>query len=440
MIASWINYISDTLWAGFLPLLILLGVYINYRMLTVREIISSSDETPWQLKKINSALSISLSSKTGTGAIIGVLTAMWLGSQEGSGGEGIVLWIMIGMLVMVPITYSEVLFTQVTKLNPRQFIAKYLNSTAATAYALGLVALYAFGFVGFQFSGVQTVVRLFSEQFFDYQFSTLSALLGIVIPILILVGLVIFTKSHQIFVNALSSMIFSLIVAYIAFFCVFVFNTSDFLVSYIKIIYSDFIQFRSAGLGLPLGLIFGFQRIIQISETSLGTAALSSSERLNSPRREAAVQSLATVISIFIAVVITSYIFCYGTTHYSDIKLVSNGFLRIKGFILTTYYVTGVPGAAVVLTFFIVSGFTTILGSFHYVNTSLNLSLNGRIATYLLLITASGCLSVANFGVIFDASNLLMFMVGAINLLAISRYLKTSNFLNQNYFQGHYYE
>ncbi|MGF1822731.1 alanine:cation symporter family protein [Vibrio splendidus] len=428
MIAHWVNYVSDALWAVFLPLLILLGLYINVRMLPVRKAISSEDNSEWQFRKINNALSISLASKTGTGAIIGVLAAMWLGSDNGVGGQGIVLWIVIGMLIMVPITYSEVLFTQVTKLNPRQFISQYLSRSAATIYALGLVALYAFGFVGFQFSGVQTVARLFSEQFFDYQFTTPTALIGIVAPIILAVSLVIVTKSHQIFVNALSSMIFSIIIAYSLFFFFFVLKTPDFFTTYLQFIYQDFMQFRSAGLGLPLGLIFGFQRIIQISETSLGTAALSSSERLNSPRREALVQSIATVISIFIAVVITSYIFSYGSHHFADVQLVQDGYMRIKGFILTAYYVTGVPGVSVVLAFFIVSGFTTILGSFHYVNTSLNLSPNARIATYLALITASGCLSVANFGVIFDVSNLLMFVVGAVNLISISCYLRKTNF------------
>lgn len=428
MIAYWVNYISDALWTVFLPLLIILGLYINVRMLSVRDSLAQKDNSPWQFRKINNALSISLASKTGTGAIIGVLAAMWLGSSNGSGGEGIVLWIAIGMLLMVPITYSEVLFTQVTKLNPRQFIAKYLNQKAATVYALGLVGLYAFGFVGFQFSGVQTVVRLFSVQFFDYQFTVNTALLGIVMPTVVAVSLVIITKSHKLFVNALSSMIFSVIIAYVLFFFAFVSSTIDFVASYLQLIYHDFTQFRSLGIGLPLGLIFGFQRIIQISETSLGTAALSSSERLSSPRREAMVQSLATVISIFIAVVITSYIFSFGALHFADVQLAEDGFERIKGFILTAYYVLGAPGAAVVLAFFIISGFTTILGSFHYVNTSLDLSLNARIVIYLTLITASGCLSVSNFGVIFDASNLLMFVVGAINLIAISRYLRRLNF------------
>ncbi|MDE1314191.1 hypothetical protein MEG05_08235 [Vibrio aestuarianus] len=136
MISFWVNHISDALWGIFLPFLILLGLYINFRMLQVRNRISNADNSEWKFSKINSALSISLASKTGTGAIIGVLAAMWLGSQNGIGGEGIVLWIAIGMLVMVPITYSEVLFTQVAKLTPRQFINKYLNHSAAKIYAL----------------------------------------------------------------------------------------------------------------------------------------------------------------------------------------------------------------------------------------------------------------------------------------------------------------
>jgi len=76
-----------------------------------------------------------------------------------------------------------------------------------------------------------------------------------------------------------------------------------------------------------------------------------------------------------------------------------------------------------VVLFFVVSGFTTILGSFHYVNTSLKLSERGRIIVYLLLISVSGALSVTHFDIIFEASNLFMFIVGSINLLAMALFI-----------------
>ena len=43
----------------------------------------------------------------------------------------------------------------------------------------------------------------------------------------------------------------------------------------------DVVHFQSAVIGLLICLIIVFHRIIQISETSLGTSALSSSDRKN---------------------------------------------------------------------------------------------------------------------------------------------------------------
>lgn len=129
--AFWINYLSDIFWNIYLPLLIILGLFINLRMMMIRSTISAKDNSKWNLATIKAALSISLASKMGTGAIIGVLTAMWLSSDAGRGGESIVLWVFIGMFIMLPITYSEVLFTQVTKLTPRFFIQQQLNARFA---------------------------------------------------------------------------------------------------------------------------------------------------------------------------------------------------------------------------------------------------------------------------------------------------------------------
>lgn len=433
MIANIINTLSEILWQFFLPVLIVLGVFINVKMIKNYTSLTSPDLTPWKFSKIKGAISISLASKVGTGAIIGVLAAMAQSSESGALGTGIglVFWVFIGIFFLVPITYSEVLFTQICKQSPREFIANHLSKRAATLYALGLVGLYSFGFVGFQLTGVQTVVRYFSESYFDYQFSSLHALLYIVLPIVCCAALVIITKSHRFFINILSSLIFIIILVYIGFFLYFVYLTGDFLPVYFQQIKEQVINFRSAAIGLPIGLIIAFQRIIQISETSLGTSALSSSDRENSPRREALIQTISTLLSIAIAVIITSYIFAYGQTFMSSVSLAGGSFERVKGYIFTIYTVTGGFGLTIVLLFFIVSGFTTILGSFHYVNTSLKLSENRRIFVYLVLISLSGALSVTHFDIIFEASNLLMFIVGLINLLAMSIFIYNKTRLQQ---------
>lgn len=432
MIAASISLISELLWEFFLPILILLGLFINALMVKNYAKLSQSDSSPWNLSKIRGALSISLGSKVGTGAIIGVLAAMWQSGAGENTGVGIVFWVFVGIFFLVPITYSEVLFTQICKQSPREFIAKNLNKKLAAVYGIGLVGLYAFGFVGFQLTGVQTVIRYFSETYIDHQITSRAALTFIVLPIIIFVAMVIVTKSHQLFINTLSSLVFIIIMAYLLFFLFFVYQTSDFISEYIRQIFKQVSDFTSISIGLPIGLIIAFQRIIQISETSLGTSALSSSDRENSPRREAIIQTVATLISIAIAVIITSYISSYGQSHFEEVRLTASSFDRIKGFIFTISSVTGYVGLAVILFFFIVSGFTTILGSFHYVNTSLELPENARILVYLSLISLSGALSVTHFDIIFEASNLLMFIVGFINLLAMARFIYNKNLKSKN--------
>lgn len=423
MIATWITWLSDYLWEFFLPLLILLGLFINIKMLKVRDKISEADSSPWDINKMRGAFSISVASKVGTGAIIGVLAAMWQGSAQGAGGEAIVFWVLVGMFLLVPITYSEVLFTQICKQSPRDFIHLNLNSKMARFYAFGLVALYAFGFVGFQLTGVQTVIGYISMNYFDYQFNADTALFYIVIPMVSLASLIVITKNHHLFINVLSSLIFMVILVYIFFFFLFVYSTQDFISEYFSRIYADMMNFRSATFGIPIGIIIAFQRIIQISETSLGTSALSSSDRENSPRREALIQTVATVLSIGVAVIISSYIFSYGLSQIEGVDLVGNGIERIRGFLVTVYAVTGYVGLSVVILFFIISGFTTTLSSFHYVNTCLKINENSRVITYIFLISASGVLSVTHFDLIFEVVNLLMFTVGIINLLAMANYI-----------------
>ena len=274
---------------------------------------------------------------------------------------------------------------------------------------------------------MQTVIRYFSETYLEYHITSSEALFFIVFPIILFVAMVIITKSHQIFINTLASLIFIIIMMYVVFFMFFVHQTSDFIGEYFQQMITQVTHFKSIAIGLPIGLIIAFQRIIQISETSLGTSALSSSDRENSPRREAIIQTIATLMSIAIAVIITSYISAYGQSHFDEVRLSASSFERVKGFIFTISSVTGYFGLTVILLFFTISGFTTILGSFHYVNTSLNLSENTRIFVYLSLISLSGALSVTHFEIIFEASNLLMFIVGFINLLAMTQFIYNKN-------------
>lgn len=418
-IGNMVGFIGGSLWSIFLPSIIILGLYVLINMFRNLDKISTKSSEKLSFKKAKSALSISVSSKIGTGAIIGVLAALWKISDNGVGGESIVLWVLIGMLILVPLTYSEVLFTQITNKMPREFVEFTIGKKIAIVYIVSLVILYSFGFVGFQFTGIQTVAIILSDRVFNQSLGQGQLLLYIIIPMIIITAIIIITKNHELFIDVLGSLISIVIVLYVVMFGIFLVKTSDFIPQYFADVLKDFTNYKSVGIGLPIGLILGFQRIIQISETVLGTSALASSDRENDPRQEAFLQVIATVITLFVAVVITSYIFAYGRTHISGVVLTGNGFDRILGYIETVSHITGNYGLFVILIFFLFSGYCTVLGSFHFLNKTMKLGDNGKIIFYLILISISGLLSVSNFGFIFDVVDLLMFVVGFIIMLSL---------------------
>ena len=426
-----VDSLTTHLWSLFLVTTLLLGSYIIYTLIKHRKSLIVNDDAKWSFKKINKALSISISSKVGTGAVIGILAALWKTSDQGYGGEALVGWVLIGMLLLLPLTYAEVLFTQLCKKMPRAFIATELNAKSASVYALALTALYSFGFVGFQFSGIQSVVSIASENVFQYTLQPHQFLFYIIFPMVGITAVIILTKNHHLFTSVLGSLISLVVILYLILFTIFLVKTTAFIPTYLNAILEDFTNGRTAMVGIPIGLLLALQRIMQTSETLLGTSALAASDSNSSPHKEAMTQVLASVFTLFIAVVITSYIYSYGRYHVEGVTLTGNGFERIKGYVDTIQHITGNFGLVVVLLFFTISGYCTILGSFHFLNKSLNITTNQKITLYLSLISISGLLSVSHFDFIFEVADLLIFMVGIITILSLFQFCRRKSFLRK---------
>ena len=68
------------------------------------------------------------------------------------------IWALIGSLIMVPVSYAETLIAKVMKQTPKEYIGNLLTPGLAMIYAVGFCALHIFGFGGFQFSGIDSVV------------------------------------------------------------------------------------------------------------------------------------------------------------------------------------------------------------------------------------------------------------------------------------------
>mgnify|MGYP000161824934 CR=1 FL=1 len=416
--------ISNFVWPLFLPFLVLSSLFIAYITITrLRSSDPSSEKISF--KKMMGPASISLGAKIGTGAIIGVLGSLNKLSNAGQGFiEGIVLWGILGACVLIPLTYSETFISRRLNQSPVDYIKHNISRYAAWIYSLSLVVLYIFGFGGFQFNGIDTVTSIVVSKTTGETLTEMQRYLFVIVPIIIVASGIILTKKHTLFINSLSGMIGLAVISYFAFFFIFLGLTADHIPVFLSRAWAGFTNPLTMAIGAPIGLIFGLQRIIQTSEAGLGTSPLAAAEGKDmSPHNAAMTQVIPTAITVAVSLLITSYITSYGIAHHL-IMLPADGISRLSGFFNTAISVTGSFGLVVMSVFAILSGVTTLLGSYFFLTQLfINNRENTNIAIYMALIVIAGTLAVFGFNIIFDVVDILLFAVSGLNVLALTVYL-----------------
>ena len=178
-----------------------------------------------------------------------------------------------------------------------------LSPKFAAVYGIGFCALYVFGFGGFQFSGMDSVVTIVTDEYLSISLSPVQRYLFIVVPIILIVGIIVLTKKHDLFINAMTYMIGTAVVAYFIFFTIFIVKTSDHIPVYLNGMIEGMTNPVSAMLGVPLGFILGMQRVIQTAETGLGALAMSAQESDSEPREAAMISLLTTIDTRMVTIV-----------------------------------------------------------------------------------------------------------------------------------------
>ena len=141
---------------------------------------------------------------------------------------------------------------------------------------------------------------------------------------------------------------------------------------------------------------------------------------------------IPTAVTIFVSIVVTSYIASYGVEVGTLALLNTDGtaadtVTRLGGYFNTAEHVVGIFGL-VLSTFTVLSALTTILGSFYYTTKLFkNNSVNKNIAIYLVLIISAGTLAVFGANVVFEAVDLLLFVCSGINLIALTVFAYKTN-------------
>lgn len=419
LIETVIGAISGAVWPFFLPCMLIAGIFLVVRTFgkiqpqtTVRTHINAAH--------IIGPSVISLGAMIGTGAIIGVLGSLSnLVSKGQSHIEALAIWALIGSLVMVPVSYSETLCSKVMKKTPREYIAGYLSPRLSVVYAVGFCALHIFGFGGFQFSGIDSVVTIVTGDYLHVSLAQTQRFLFIVIPLILIVGAIVLTRKHQLFIHAMTYMISVAVGAYCIFFIYFFIRTRSHIPVYLQGMLEGLRNPVNAMLGVPTGLILGMQRVLQSSETGLGTLAMSAKESDSDPREAARISLMPTIITIVVSVVVTSYIASYGLQQ-GLIRFPADSIDRLRGYFETAEFVTGKFGLIVLCLFTLLSGLSVLLSSYYFLNVLFNNKESTNIVIYLIAIITAGTLAVFGFNIVFDVVDLLLFVVCGINMAALA--------------------
>ncbi|MDM8534491.1 sodium:alanine symporter family protein [Clostridiaceae bacterium HSG29] len=418
-----IGEISNFIWPIFLPFMLILGLYLSVKFI-IKIQPETSVKSDLKIKNVIGPASISLGAMVGTGAIIGVLGSLSKLSEYGQINiEAMAMWAVIGSLIMIPVSYCETVISKILNMTPKKYIAKFISPTASMIYCVAFVILYILGIGGFQFSGIDIVTTIITNKFLGIELSQIQRYLFIIIPIVLVIAGIVLSRKHSIFINSMTYMIFSAVVLYFIFFMIFLFKTRAFAPVFFSSMIEGMKQPISMMIGVPAGFMFGVQRVMQTAEPGIGTMAMAAVEADSEPREAGQIALIPTIITVLVAIVVTSYITSYGV-NTGIFNLPIDGMGRLNGYFMTAEKVTGVFGLIVLSLFTLLSAMTTLLGSYFFLGQLFHNSENTNIKIYLGIIILAGTMAVFGFNIIFDIVDLLIFVVAALNMIALSIFAK----------------
>lgn len=415
-----ITGISNAVWPIFLPFMLIVGAFTAIRSIFIIQK-QASKPAKLNIKNVIGPASISLGAMIGTGAIIGVLGALSKYAASGEVNvEAMAIWALIGASIMVPVSYAETLNSKIMGKTPKEYISDIISPKLGMLYAVCFVALAVFGFGGFQFSGIDSVAAIITTKFMGIELTLIQRYMFIVIPVIGIVAALVLSKKHEIFMNAMTYMIGSAVLGYFIFFTLFVVKTSSYIPVYFSNVLEGMTNPVNGVAGISLGFVLGMQKVLQTAETGLGALAMAAQESDSSPREAGIISLIPTIVTVIVSIVVTSYIASYGL-EIGAIQYPADAVTRLSQYFATAENVTGIFGLIVLSAFTVLSALTTILGSYYYMTKLFKENpINKNIAIYLALIITAGTLAVFGANVVFEAVDLLLFVLSGINVTALA--------------------
>lgn len=303
-----------------------------------------------------SSLCISLAAKIGVGSLSGIALCLYYG------GPGAIFWLCIISLIIPINTYLECILgikyreKERNKYygGPSYYILKCLNNKKlAILYSILTIITYSGLFLSIQSNTIANAVS-----YFNINSIFIVAILSISTLVIVLLGLKGISKVNSILVPVM-------LLLYIILGIYIIFSNYSVLSSiFIKVIKEAF-NLKSI---IPAFLI-GMQRSIFITESSLGTSAISASSCDNEPEKQAMLEVLGIHIITFIVCLTTFLIIA--TTDYQTLS-----FTNLNGIELVLHafnYHFGSSGPVLLVVITILFAFSTIISSYFFGETNLNI-------------------------------------------------------------------
>ena len=306
------------------------------------------------------SLSMSLAAKIGVGSLSGVALALYFG------GIGSIFWMCIISLLVSINTYVECILgiKYRDKLGhafvggPSFYIKKCLkNKYLSILYSVLIIVTYSGLFLSIQSN---TIVSVLS--FFDINTTVIIFVLSLVTFIIIIKG------ANNIFL--VDSVLVPIMLIFYLGLGIYVLINSNNIIDIFKLMISEAFNIRSI---IPVFLV-GMQRAIFISESGIGTSAISASACDNDPNKQGVLEILGIHITTFLVCFITFLIIV--TTDYNLID-----FGNINGIEIVMYafnYHFGNFGRILLSIITILFAFSTIISGYFFGENNMKIFTNNK--------------------------------------------------------------
>lgn len=376
----------------------------RFIQLNIKKIISAINSKSNNDVSPLSSLSISLAAKIGVGSLSGVALALYYG------GVGSIFWMCVISLLVSINTYVECIlgikYREKVDGNyiggPSYYIKKCLgNKYLAILYGILIIITYSGLFLSIQSN---TIVNVISE--FKIDNNLIIFLLTISILIIIIKGI-----NSIVFVDSILVPVMILLYFLIGIYALF---TSNNLIYIFKEMLSEAFNLKTI---IPVFLI-GMQRAIFISESGIGTSAISASTCDNDPKKQGMLEVLGIHITTFI-ICFTTFIIIV-TSNYSVID-----FNDVNGIDLVMYafnYHFGNLGKILLSIITILFAISTIISGYLFGENNLKIFTNSKVIIFifklivLIIIFVSGYIKPS---ILWNLTDYFIALLAIINISSI---------------------